>query len=190
MRAAGPMLMVATLWLSGCGDSREARAREYAPDMVRGPAYKAFAPNSATGDGLTLRPPVLGTIARGYHPFHYGPGEPEAERAGRELTNPLPQGPRTLAEGKALYQTYCAVCHGPGGKGNGPLAAKIPTPASYSSERVMAFAPGRIFHVITNGSGKMPSHAGQVSAGERWKIVSYVQNVLQGRGTPAPEARP
>ena len=164
----------------GC-DRAEARAREYMPDMARGPAYKAYAPNPATADGLTLRLPVAGTIARGQAPFHYGPGEPEAERAGRELVNPLPLTPRTLAEGQALFQTYCAVCHGETGRGNGPLAGKIPPPPSYISERVMAFAPGRIFHVITAGSKKMPSYAGQLSAGERWKVVSYVHAVLQRR---------
>jgi predicted aminopeptidase len=65
------------------------RAYEYMPDMARDPAYKAFAPNPVTRDGLTLQHPVAGTIPRGYHPFHYGPGEQEAERAGRELKRPL-----------------------------------------------------------------------------------------------------
>jgi len=166
---------------AGC-DAREARAREYMPDMARGPAYKAFAPNPATADGLTLRAAVPGTIARGQHPFHYGPGEPEAERAGRELVNPLGPTPRTLGEGQALFQTYCAICHGETGRANGALAGKIPPPPSYLSERVMAFPAGRIFHVITLGANKMPSYAGQLSAPERWKIVAYVQNVLQSRG--------
>jgi mono/diheme cytochrome c family protein len=165
---------------SGC-DVREARAREYMPDMARGPAYKAFAPNPATTDGLTLRAAVPGTIARGQLPFHYGPGEPEAERAGRELVNPLGPTPRTLAEGQALFQTYCAVCHGESGRANGPLVGKIPPPPSYRSERVMAFPAGRIFHVITLGAKRMPAYAGQLRAGERWKIVAYVQAVLQGR---------
>jgi mono/diheme cytochrome c family protein len=181
---AAVALVLATWSLGGC-DTREARAREYMPDMARGPAYKAFAPNPATADGLTLRPAVAGTIARGRLPFHYGAGEPEAERAGRELTNPLSLTPRTLAEGQALFQTYCAVCHGDTGRANGPLAGKIPPPPAYTSERVMAFASGRIFHVITAGSKKMPSYAGQLSAGERWKVVLYVQTVLQGRPRPA-----
>jgi mono/diheme cytochrome c family protein len=46
----------------------------------------------------------------------------------------------------------------------------------------MQFAPGRIFHVITLGSGKMPSYAAQLSADERWKIVTYVYTTLQKRG--------
>jgi mono/diheme cytochrome c family protein len=166
--------------LAGCGGGRDRRAYEYMPDMVRGPAYKAYAPNPATRDGLTLQRPVSGTIARGYQPFDYGPGENEAERAGRELKNPCRATEATLGEGRALFETYCAVCHG---------AGKIPPPPSYRSDRVLEFAPGRIFHVITLGSGKMPGYATQLSADERWKVVTYVYTVLQGREVKAAAAQ-
>jgi mono/diheme cytochrome c family protein len=168
--------------LTGCGASGGQRAYEYMPDMARDPAYKAFAPNTATRDGLTLQRPVAGTIARGYIPFHFGPGEDEAARAGRELENPYHPTPQTLEEGKALFQTYCTVCHGEQGRGDGPLAGKIPPPPSYVSDRILAFPPGRIFHVMTMGTGKMPSYAAQLSADERWKIVTYVHSSLQGQG--------
>jgi mono/diheme cytochrome c family protein len=168
--------------LAGCGATSDRRAFEYMPDMARGPAYKAYAPNSITRDGLTLQRPVAGTIPRGFHPFHYGPGEEEAARAGRELENPYRATPQTLEEGKALFQTYCLVCHGEQGKGDGPISGKIPPPPSYLSDRLMQFPPGRIFHVITLGTGKMPTYASQLSADERWKVVTYVHVVLQGHG--------
>lgn len=181
LRAA--VLSLSSLVLLGCGAHGNKRAYEYMPDMARGPAYKAFAPNSVTRDGLTLQHPVAGTIPRGYFPFHYGSGEAEAERAGRELKDAYTPTARTLEEGKALFETYCAVCHGVQGKGDGPISSKIPTPPSYVSDRVLAFPPGRIFHVITMGSGKMPPYAAQLSSDERWKIVTYVHTVLQGLGT-------
>ena len=180
--------------IAGCGASGNDRAREYMPDMARGPAYKAFAPNAATRSGLTLQAPVAGTIARGHRPytFHYGPGEEEAARAGRELKNPLTLTPPTLDDGRGLYQTYCLVCHGANGKGDGPLvtAGKIPTPPAYSSDRVAPFPPGRLFHVVTMGTQnaagiqKMPSYAALLTPGERWKVVSYVSNTLQRSSTP------
>ena len=171
--------------LAGCGASGNDRAREYMPDMARGPAYKAFAPNEAMRSGLTLQAPVPGTIKRGYRPFHYGPGEEEAARAGHELTNPLPVSAATIEDGRGLYQTYCLVCHGANGKGDGPLvvAGKIPTPPAYSSERVVVFPPGRIFHVVTMGTQKMPSYASLLTPGERWKVVTYVSRTLQTAGT-------
>jgi len=186
-----PAFLVA---LAGCGATSQQRAYEYMPDMARGPAYKAFAPNPVTRDGLTLQHPVAGTIPRNYQPFHFGPGEEEAARAGRELQDPYHATARTLDEGKALYQTYCIVCHGEQGKGDGPISSKIPPPPSYLSDRLMQFPPGRVFHVISMGTGKMPSYAAQLSMDERWKIVTYVHAFLQGLGdapvkTPTTEAQ-
>jgi mono/diheme cytochrome c family protein len=166
-------------FVTACG--ADARPNyEYMPDMARGAAYKAFAPNPATPDGLTLQRPVPGTIARGQHPFHYFPGDEEAARAGRELKNPFRATPETLEEGRALYQIYCLVCHGERGLGDGPISGKIPPPPSYKSERLLEFPPGRIFHVVTMGAGKMPSYAAQLGFDDRWKIVTYVRASLQG----------
>jgi len=188
------LIVLSAFVLTGCGAGGNKRAREYMPDMARGPAYKAFAPNPATRTGLTLQAPVPGTIARGHLPyqFHYGKGEEEAARAGRELKNPLTLNQATLDDGRALNQTYCMVCHGANGKGDGPLpaAGKIPTPPAYTSERVAAFPPGRIFHVVTagtvdaTGKQKMPSYAAQLTPGERWKVVGYVATELQRSATP------
>ncbi|HLJ25077.1 MAG TPA: cytochrome c [Candidatus Angelobacter sp.] len=178
-------LLLSGLAVVGCGTARQ-RAYEYMPDMARDPAYKAYAPNTVTRDGLTLQRPVAGTIPRGYNPFHYGPGEDEATRAGRELHNPYHPTAQTLDEGKALFQTYCQVCHGDQGHGDGPISSKIPPPPSYVSDRVLGFPPGRIFHVITLGTGKMPSYAAQLSTDERWKIVTYVHTSLQGLGDQQP----
>jgi mono/diheme cytochrome c family protein len=184
----------AALLAAGCGASGNDRSFEYMPDMARDPAYKAFAPNPATRNGLTLQPTVPGTIARGHLPyqFHYGAGEEEATRAGKELKNPLALNAATIEDGRGLYQTYCLVCHGANGKGDGPLvvAGKIPTPPAYTSERVAAFPPGRLFHVITKGTQdatgkqKMPSYAAQLTPGERWKVVGYVATTLQRSATP------
>jgi len=173
---------LAVVVAAGCGARPEDRAYEYMPDMARSASYKAYAPNRATRDGLTLQRPVEGTIPRGYRPFHYGAGDDEAARAGRELTNPYHATPQVLADGKALFQSYCQVCHGEQGRGDGPISGKVPPPPSYTSARVIGFAPGRIFHVITLGSGKMPSHATQLTADERWKVVTYVRSALQGLG--------
>jgi mono/diheme cytochrome c family protein len=176
MRAA---LAIGAALVVGCGADAKPNY-EYAPDMARGPAYKAFAPNPATRDGLTLQRPVPNTIARGYRPFHYLAGEEEAARAGRELKNPFRATPDTLEEGRALYQIYCLVCHGERGLGDGPIAGKIPSPPSYKSERILEFPPGRLFHVVTMGAGKMPSYAAQLGVDDRWKIVTYVRTSLQG----------
>ncbi len=174
--------LASSVLLTGCGATPQQPAYEYMPDMVRSPAYKAFAPNRITRDGLTLQRPVAGTIPRGYRPFHYEASEQGAVRAGRELGNPYHPTPQTLEEGKVLFETYCMVCHGQQGRGDGPISGKIPPPPSYISDRLMQFPPGRIFHAITMGAGKMPSYASQLSTDDRWKIVTYVHTSLQGLG--------
>ena len=51
----GIALLTMVAGLAACGANSQQRAYEYMPDMARGPAYKAFAPNSVTRDGLTLQ---------------------------------------------------------------------------------------------------------------------------------------
>jgi len=155
----------------------EKRAYEYMPNMVYSLAYDSYAPNPITRDGQTLQRPVPGTIARGHLPLHYSATPEDAERAGRELQNPIAPTARTAAEGKALFETYCAICHGRQGAGDGPLAGKIPNPPAYTSARVKAFPAGRIFHVMTFGSGRMPSYASQLSVQDRWLIAAHVQTL-------------
>ena len=167
---------------NACGSAAEKRAFEYTPDMAYSVAYDSFAPNPVTRDGLTLQRPVRGTIARGFLPLHYAPTPEEAERAGRELQNPLPPSARGAAEGQALFETFCVVCHGPHGDGDGPLVPRIPNPPSYSSDRVRTMPVGRIFHVITFGSGRMPSYASQLAARDRWLIAAHVQTLQKGEG--------
>ncbi|HEX9372565.1 MAG TPA: cytochrome c, partial [Roseiflexaceae bacterium] len=54
--------------------------------------------------------------------------------------------------------------------------------------RVRGMAPGQIFHVITRGSGRMPSYAVQIRPEQRWKIVHYVMT-LRGPQEPEQTAR-
>lgn len=156
------------------------RGIEFMPDMAYSVPYNAFAPNPATRDGKTLQRPVPGTIPRGLEMFRYRSGPEEALRAGLELRNPFGATVQTVAQGRALYETFCLVCHGDRGLGDGPLVPKIPNPPSYTSKRVRAMAPGQIFHIISHGSGRMPSYAAQIQFEQRWLIVVYV-NELRGQ---------
>src|SRR5450755_3423176 len=65
---------------------------EFIPEtqMAQSPAYDTFAPNPNFADGLTLRTPPAGVLARGSMPLHYLPTLEDALRAGEELKNPFP----------------------------------------------------------------------------------------------------
>jgi mono/diheme cytochrome c family protein len=178
--------LVLTIAAAGCGSKSEQRGYEYMPDMTVSVPYDTFARNPVTKTGMTQQVPVRGTIPRGFLPIHYARTPEDAERAGRELSYPRPPDAAAVEQGKRQYETFCAVCHGASGDGDGPLVPLIPNPPAYSSERVRAMPPGRLFHVVTFGSGRMPAYASQVPAADRWSIVAYVQTLQRRHAETAP----
>lgn len=155
--------------LSGC--RHEKPNVVYMPDMAYSPALKAQQPDS-------MRMPVKGTVSRDFEPYAY-PTNPEA--AGRDLKNPLRPTQATLIRGKAAYNTYCIVCHGAEGMGDGSIIPKFPRPPSLQSDKVRNWPDGRIFHTITMGQNLMPSYASQVSAGDRWAIIHYLRAMQRAK---------
>jgi mono/diheme cytochrome c family protein len=187
MRKVRLTILLLLVALAAWADRHEPAFRyEFLPDMAHSVPYDAFAPNPVTRNGQTLQPPVAGTIPRGAPLPDYSAATPEeAERAGRELVNPVAPAAVALARGRAVYQTFCLVCHGAAGAGDGPLIPKFPNPPSYSSARLLALPDGQIFHVITHGTGAMPAYAGQIAPDDRWKAVLYVRTLQ----APARSAR-
>ena len=56
----------------------------------------------------------------------------------------VPVRPTSPASGKQMYTTYCAVCHGVDGKGNGPAAAALKDP------------PTNLVQLSRDNGGKFP----------------------------------
>ena len=180
------MVLLSLLIMGGLACERNPKqpGYEFLPEMVHSIPYDSFAKNPVTPDGKTMQAPAVGSIPRGFTPYHYGNTPEEAERAGRELINPVALTPEVLVRGKKVYETFCLVCHGPEGKGDGPLIPKFPNPPSYTSKNVRDYPAGRLFHIITRGSGMMASYASQISPDERWKLVYYVQSLQQPKPEP------
>jgi mono/diheme cytochrome c family protein len=175
-------LAAAALGALAC-DRQRSPGLEYMPDMAHSIPYDSFAPNPNTRDGKTLQPPVAGTVPRGFLPLGYAASPEGADRAGRELHDPGPVVFGEGARGGALYATFCLVCHGGKGAGDGPLVPRIAAPPAYSSARVRGLAPGHLYHVITYGSGRMPAYAAQVRPSDRWLIVRHVQQLARAAET-------
>lgn len=139
----------------------------YMPDMVYSPAFKA-----QEGE---MRLPVAGTVPRGFVPYAYSQ---DPEMAGKVLKNPLTPTAQVLGRGQVLFGTYCLVCHGLGGEGDGSIVPKFPRPPSLNSEKVTKWTDGRLYHVISVGQNLMPAYQSQVAPADRWTIVHYLR-VLQ-----------
>ena len=183
-RTVAVFLLAGSMSLMSCDRTRNDKGYEYFPDMAHSLAYETYAPNPNFEDGSTMRTPPAGTVARGYTPYIY-PATPEGRtQAGLELTNPYEPVEDVIARGKQLYGIYCEQCHGVQGDGKGSLFTSgkyaIP-PKSIITDQFKALPAGETYHVITMGWGVMGSHAAQIRPDDRWKVVTYVQSVLQGK---------
>jgi mono/diheme cytochrome c family protein len=165
---------------------------EFLPQMAHSPRYNAFAPNPNFADGSTLQRPELETIVRGSMPLHYAATPQDALRAGEELKSPLDSGNvRARERGAFVFSNFCAVCHGAGGTGNGPVAQRgYPPPPSLLVESALKMKDGHIFHVLTYGQNNMPSYASQLSREDRWNAILYVRAMQAAAAPAAPSTSP
>ena len=173
-------------WMLGRNDAQPNVELMLEAQMSRSPAFRTFAPNPNFADGMTLRTPPAGTIPRGELPLHYGTAPTEAVRAGQELHNPLAvTSPAVQERGAAVFATYCQVCHGPTGLGDGPVTRRgVPPPLSMLTGKAVQMKDGEMFHVISYGQGNMSAHAVQLSPSDRWAVVAYVRQLQKQLSVP------
>jgi mono/diheme cytochrome c family protein len=101
------------------------------------------------------------------------------------LAGANPIGAQTQSEGKKLYLTYCASCHGDSGKGDGPAARSLPVkPANHTDGSVMnPLSDKFLLDIISKGgsavgkSPMMPGWGGQFKENQLRDIVAYVRSI-------------
>ncbi len=81
--------------------------------------------------------------------------------------------------GAALFAAHCAGCHGPTGRGDGPLVDRLPAPPPNLADpqRMAERSPADLWTTITNGrlEANMPPFARLLSDDERWDTVAWVR---------------
>ena len=128
-------------------------------------------------------------------PFYYKndvteAGKGERERCSAEITaNPVPVSAAGLERGKVLYDTYCGLCHGKTGNGQGYLVseenpeAKYPAaPANFLKDEFLGATEGRYYYAIMYGKNLMGSYADKLSYEERWEVMHHIRS-LQAAAT-------
>ena len=158
---------------------------EYFPDMARTVRYNAFEVNANFADGSTLRMPPTGTIPRGLLPLSSEAAAP----AGTTPENPFgADDAAALERGAVVFDTYCVPCHGATAAGDGLVVQHgFPAPPTLLRPRTRGMSDARIFEIISNGSGGMPSYATQVSRDDRWKSILHVRTLQREPPPAAPE---
>ena len=162
------------------------------------------------GSGKTLlelsspRQPIAGTIPRGYAggnqpagaadrgvnvnpngsvPYYYEDTEEERTRAMAEIVNnPYHITEAALANGKEMYNIFCATCHGDKGDGNGYLVRDdggvYPAqPANLINEEFTAASNGRFYHALMYGKNVMGGYSDKISYEERWNVIHYIRSL-------------
>lgn len=99
------------------------------------------------------------------------------------LVNPL-AGQAPSARADTLYQTFCAVCHGDAGAGNGPVGPKVAAP-SLLTARASGYTDGYLYSILRYGRGIMGQYGDKITdIQDRWQVVNYVRQ-LQAAAPPA-----
>jgi len=107
---------------------------------------------------------------------------------------------QAVAAGRALYHAYepsCADCHGPDGRGLGPLAFYLePKPADFAAPLMVTALKDHqdyVFWWVSEGVSKtvMPAWQVRLSENERWQVITYVESLVEqadARPTATPVA--
>lgn len=185
----GITLLVAVSLVS-CFDTNKPNY-QYMPNMYEPVGYETYGEYEIFPGEQEALLPAEGSISRGWMPYDYPDTTEGLNLAKEELKNPLDVTLESLAEGKKLYDIYCAVCHGSKGDGVGILAERekiLGVPSYADPGRVIT--EGGVYHVQMYGLNSMGSYASQTSELERWQITQHVMNLkaaLTGEPLIAPK---
>lgn len=172
-------ILLALLFLQGCADVQRTPPIQVWDDMKKEEKFKPQMQNDLFADHRDSRVPPEGTVARGHMVTDsvYDTGMEGPMYAGK---NPVPITMDLLKKGQMKFGTYCTPCHDREGTGQGIVPIHVPSwqPSNLTEDRVVQFADGEIFNVITNGRRTMPAYKYQISVEDRWAIIAYVR-VLQ-----------
>lgn len=164
-------------------------------DMHDQPKYEPLEAAAMFNDGLSARPLVEGTVARGqlHEDEHFYTGKVGGVPV---ETFPYPVTREVLDRGQQRYDVFCSPCHDRTGGGRGMVVRRgYRQPPSFGDPRLRSVPPGYLFDVMTNGFGVMPDYRAQIPPADRWAIAAYIRVLQQAQGggggssTPEPSVQ-
>jgi mono/diheme cytochrome c family protein len=143
--------------------------------MANQPRYDPYEPSDFFADGMSARPRLAGTVARGeagVDPY-FETGKINGQEGD---AFPFPVTADVMQRGHERFDIYCSECHGRLGDGNGMIPSRgYRRPPSFHTETLRAAKVGHFFDVMTNGFGVMPSYRTMIPPSDRWAIVAYIR---------------
>ena len=95
---------------------------------------------------------------------------------------PAHAGAGDARKGKAVYEKSCVLCHGPQGRGDGPVGKTINPPAAdFTSTASKKKTDAELLATIETGrpSTAMVGWKGQLSEAEIQDVLAYVKSLRQ-----------
>ena len=184
LRGALWLLLLPLTGAVACGDTT------LFDPMERQPKFRAFSANPLFADGRAMRDPPPGTVPRERQTMR-----PEITqgrtRDGKEVTAiPVPVTRALIDTGREKFEIHCAICHGLLGDGVSLVATQMSLRPPPSLHTLRNPSPGYVFRVISEGFGLMASYAPQLSAQERWAVVSYLEALRRSQSAKLTDAPP
>ena len=103
--------------------------------------------------------------------------------------SPVAATPESLENGQKVYETFCYVCHGTEGHGDGPVIERGFYPLNLTTPGVIARTDGYLYaYVRYGGKVMMPSYRESITAEEAWDVVNYVRKLQGNPETPAQDS--
>jgi hypothetical protein len=160
--------------------------------MLDQPKAEPYEASPFFDDGQSMRQPPSGTVPT---TRVTGPRELISGRtaAGDYVdTLPVTLDAALLDRGEDRFRIFCRTCHGSLGDGRSAVAEnmKLRRPPSLHEPRLRSFPPGRLFRVVTEGYGLMPSYAESLSLTDRWAVVAFVRALQLSQDVPLAELPP
>ena len=121
--------------------------------------------------------------AASFMPFVPDIPTPPVPFTARFQSNPVPDTKESQDAGRQLFQTNCAICHGPRALGDGPAAFTL-NPRPFNLQVHAPLHPtGEVFYWISNGVAGtgMPAWKDRLSEEQRWQIIRYIDALASGR---------
>ena len=94
-----------------------------------------------------------------------------------QLVDPVPVTTTSLAHGKALFVARCSPCHGPDGRGGGPVSKFFPPAPDLAYIKVRERTDGFIWGTVSYGGKAMPPAIEGLTPADRWDVVHWVREI-------------
>ena len=127
--------------------------------------------------GRSQEPPPEPDVEEDGGPGETAPAEIPEGAKGRK--NPVRATPDSIRNGKQLYVTQCAMCHGPAGDGKGDLVERLELemPDFTDAAQQASRTDGEYFYLITEGHRDMPGEGSRLSDEWKWDLVNHIRTL-------------